>query len=171
MAVLYVVAGAAPPVASLRRAVPALVDAGWDVCVTLTPTAASWLADDPAALSAVCGRPVRTRERRLGEDRPFPAADACLAAPLTFNTLNKWASGISDNVALGTLHEALGTGVPVVAAPCFNDALARHPQVARSVGTLRGAGVRLVGDAGRADAADGVAWWDVVLAAFDGRGC
>ncbi|MGR7002162.1 hypothetical protein ACU686_36005 [Yinghuangia aomiensis] len=69
---------------------------------------------------------------------------------------------------MGTLNEAPGIGVPVVAAPCFNDALARHPQVAHSVGTPRGAGVRLVGDA---DGADGVAWWDVVLAAFDGPGC
>ncbi|MGR7002172.1 flavoprotein [Yinghuangia aomiensis] len=164
MPVLYVVAGAAPPVASLRYAIPALVHAGWDVCVTLTPTAAAWLADEPGAdgLAAACGRPVRTRDRRLDEARPFPAADAYLAAPLTFNTLNKWALGISDNVALGTLNEALGTGVPVVAAPYFKDRLARHPQVARSSDTLRGAGVHFVGDPGDAD---GDVWWDAVTPA------
>jgi hypothetical protein len=35
-----------------------------------------------------------------------PEADAVLAAPLTFNTINKWAAGISDTLALGLLSSS-----------------------------------------------------------------
>lgn len=159
--VLHLVAGAAPPVAHIQSAIVALVQADWDVCLTLTPTAASWLADELTALSDACGQPVRTRDRRLDEPRPFPAADAYLVAPLTFNTLNKWALGISDNVALGTLNEALGSGVPVIAVPYFKDRLAQHPQVSPSINTLTSAGVRIVGNAGEAA---GDPWWGTVVA-------
>jgi len=33
-------------------------------------------------------------------------------APATFNTVNKWAAGISDTLALGILCEAYGMGIP-----------------------------------------------------------
>ncbi|GCD97987.1 flavoprotein [Embleya hyalina] len=144
--VLYVVAGAAPPVRDLVNLVRLLREDGWDTCVTLTPTAAAWLGaglDDPTALA---GRPVRTRERHPDDPRPFPAPDALLACPLTFNSLNKWALGISDNVALGTLNEALGAGIPVVAVPWFRGVLAAHPASTRSLDTLRACGVDLVLD-------------------------
>jgi Flavoprotein len=34
--------------------------------------------------------------------------DAIIVAPATFNTINKWAVGISDTLALGLLTEAIG---------------------------------------------------------------
>ncbi|MFE5325689.1 flavoprotein [Embleya sp. NPDC056575] len=144
--VLYVVAGAAPALRELGSLVHTVRGDGWDTCVTLTPTAAAWLDAGLDDLAAVAGRPVRTRERGPDDPRPFPAPDALLACPLTFNTLNKWALGISDNVALGTLNEALGAGIPVVAVPWFKSALAAHPASVRSLDTLRACGVGLVLD-------------------------
>ena len=65
-----------------------------------------------------------------------------IVAPATFNTINKWAAGISDTLALGLLTEAIGKGLPLVALPFLNVAQARHPAFARSVEQLRQAGVR-----------------------------
>jgi len=45
----------------------------------------------------------------ISESEVFPPADAVLAAPLTFNTIHKWACGINDTVALGLLHELLSS--------------------------------------------------------------
>ena len=63
-------------------------------------------------------------------------------APATFNTVNKWAAGIADTLALGTLNEACGLGVPVSVLPCVNEALARHPAYRASVERLGAMGVR-----------------------------
>lgn len=63
-------------------------------------------------------------------------------APATFNTVNKWAAGISDTLALGTLCEAYGLGVPIAVLPCVNEALATHPAYHASIERLSGMGVR-----------------------------
>lgn len=68
------------------------------------------------------------------------------AAPATFNTVNKFAAGISDTLALGLLNEALGMGLPIVVVPFPNRMLARHPAFTVSVSSLRSWGVRLVFD-------------------------
>ena len=64
-----------------------------------------------------------------------------LAAPLTFNTANKWAAGINDTLALGILNELLGEQVPIVAAPCVKAALRRHPAYIHSCQLLESYGV------------------------------
>jgi len=69
-----------------------------------------------------------------------------VVAPATFNTINKWAAGISDTLALGLLNEALGLRLPVVAVPFPNIALAHHPAFRRSMKELEGWGVRLLFD-------------------------
>ncbi len=74
----------------------------------------------------------------------MPPADAILAAPLTFNSLNKWAHGHSDTLALGLLNEALGLDLPIVAAPCVKQALRRHPAYGASIATLKTCRVRFL---------------------------
>src|SRR5262249_4171234 len=67
----------------------------------------------------------------------------------SFNTINKWAAGISDTLALGLLTEGIGLGLPLVALPFLNAAQAAHPAFKRSVNELREAGVKvLLGDEG-----------------------
>ena len=56
------------------------------------------------------------------------------------------AAGISDTLALGILNEALGLGLPVIAVPFPNIALARHPAFRRSMADLEAVGVRLLFD-------------------------
>jgi Flavoprotein len=67
-----------------------------------------------------------------------------VAAPATFNTINKWAAGISDTLALGLVTEAIGKRLPVVAVPFINAAQAEHPAFQASVDRLRAAGVQLL---------------------------
>jgi phosphopantothenoylcysteine decarboxylase len=103
--------------------------------VILSPTAATWVDGDH--LTEVSGHPVRVEPRTPDDQDPLPPADAILAAPLTFNSLNKWAAGISDTLALGLLNEAIGLDPQVIAAPCIKEALQRHPTYAASTDVLR----------------------------------
>ncbi|MBB5070993.1 flavoprotein [Saccharopolyspora gloriosae] len=140
--VLHLVGTAAPPVRQLPELVRMLGSAGWTVCPVLSETAASWI--DVPALERAARIPARIAARRLGEPDPFPAADAVLVAPLTFNTLNQWAMGVNDTAALGVLNELLCLGVPIVAAPCVKSVLRRHPAYATNRALLEQAGVRFL---------------------------
>lgn len=115
---------------------------GWDVGVIATPTALGGFFD-LAAVERATGRPVRSAWRTPATPRPFPPPDAVVVAPATFNTINKWAAGIADTLAVATLCEAYGAGVPTVAVPCVNEQLARHPAYQESVRRLRDMGVRI----------------------------
>jgi phosphopantothenoylcysteine synthetase/decarboxylase len=135
---LYVVvcaAGNAVDVAELLTA----ARERWDIGVIATPQGLGFL--DVGAVTALTGRPVRSAWRRPGETRPFPPADAIAVAPATFNTINKWAAGIADTLAVATLCEAYGTGVPTAVLPSVNAPLAAHPAYRESVRRLRGMGV------------------------------
>ncbi|WP_037603756.1 flavoprotein [Streptacidiphilus rugosus] len=147
--VLYLLGCAAPPVRRLLPAVGACQQAGWNVAVVLTPTAHRWLQEDIPALEKATGHPVRHQFKLPDEADVLPSADAILAAPVTFNTLNKWADGHADTLVLGLLTEAIGLQLPVVALPYLNAAQAAHPALGRHVDVLRGAGVDiLLGDGG-----------------------
>ncbi|EFL24501.1 putative membrane protein [Streptomyces himastatinicus ATCC 53653] len=49
-------------------------------------------------------RLIRSAWRSPGDPRPLPPADAIAVAPATFNTINNWAAGISDTLAVGILY-------------------------------------------------------------------
>jgi len=155
---LYIIGASAPPVRELADACQLAIDAGWQPYVTLTPTAAEWI--DLAELQTVTGQPARVQPRRPGESDPFPPADAVLAAPLTFNTINKWAGGINDTVALGLLNELLSSELPIVAVPCVKDALRAHPAYATNLHVLEDAGVQFLGDSISTRGSDGLAAFD-----------
>jgi phosphopantothenoylcysteine synthetase/decarboxylase len=155
---LYVIGASAPPVRQLTEACRLALDAGWQTYVTLTPTAAEWV--DLAELQTVTGHPIRVNPRRPGESDLFPPADAVLAAPLTFNTINKWAHGINDTVALGLLNELLSGEPTIVAVPCVKLALQAHPAYAASVGVLEASGVRFLDDSIVTRGEDGLAAFD-----------
>ncbi len=140
--VLYVVVCAAPPARDAVVLVDLAREAGWDPCAIVTPAARAFV--DLAALEARSGHPVRTEWKRPGTPDVLPPADAMIVAPATFNTVNKWAAGISDTLALGLLCEAIGKGLGLVALPFLNDAQASHPAFGRSLAALRGMGVRVI---------------------------
>lgn len=160
---LYIIGASAPPVRQLTDACRLALDAGWQPYVTLTPTAAEWV--DVAGLEHATGHPVRVHPRRPGESDAFPPADAVLAAPLTFNTINKWACGINDTVALGLLNELMSSQVTTVAVPCVKSVLRAHPAYAGNVQLLEAAGVQFLHDSIVTRGHDGLAafdWRDVV---------
>ncbi|MGP9023182.1 flavoprotein (plasmid) [Streptomyces sp. BR1] len=145
---LYVIACAAPPARRLHIPISAAQKAGWDVCAILTPSAYRWASEDTERgiedLEELTGHPVRWQYKLPSQPDVLPSADAMLVAPLTSNTVNKWAAGISDTLALGLITEAIGMNIPLVALPHWNDAQGRHPAVGRSVQELRDAGVKLL---------------------------
>jgi len=140
--VLYWIMCAAPPVQDWQHTGRQLQEDGWDVHAIPTETAASWLDIDE--LARVTGHVVRTRPRRPHEPDELPPADAVLVAPATFNTLNQWAAGINDTLALGLLNELLGLQVPIVVAVYCKAALAAHPVYRPNVARLQQAGATIL---------------------------
>lgn len=138
---LYVVVCAAGIAADVSKLITAAQERNWDVGVIATPLALRGFFDT-AEVETQTGRPIRSAWRSPGDPRPFPAPDAVAVAPATFNTINKWAAGIADTLALGTLCEAPGLGVPIAVLPCVADALAAHPAYRASLTRLREMGVR-----------------------------
>jgi phosphopantothenoylcysteine synthetase/decarboxylase len=140
--VLYVIVCGSPA----ARRVDVLVDLaqreGWDVCVVTTPDGRKFI--DVYALAAQTGHPVRSEYKNPGEPDLLPDPDAMIVAPATVNTINKWVAGIADTLALGLIVEGLGKGLPLVALPFTNAAMAAHPAFAESVRRLRSWGVTVL---------------------------
>jgi phosphopantothenoylcysteine synthetase/decarboxylase len=151
--VLYIVACGAYPAGQLPAFVRDAQTQGWEVCVIATPDGVKFI--DAGNLAGLTGHPVRTRYKRPDEPDVLPPADALVVAPATFNTVNKWAQGISDTLALGLLNEAIWLGLPMVVAPWPNAALAGHPVFVRSLGALSEWGVTLLFDPNRLPPAPG----------------
>jgi phosphopantothenoylcysteine synthetase/decarboxylase len=76
--------------------------------------------------------------------RPQPPRGVVLFAPCSFNSLNKLAHGIADNLALSVVAEAIGRDTPVIIAPSLNAPLLAHPQAQASLRTLPKWGVTIV---------------------------
>ncbi|MFE7902126.1 flavoprotein [Streptomyces sp. NPDC057424] len=147
-AVLGVVGSAAGGVEALRTGlVEPAMQRGWQVAVTLTPTAGQWLrmSGEVEQLEKLTGLPVRDEPRLPGELRPHPPVDCYVVAPASANMVAKLATGLMDNQALTQVGEAIGTlGLPVVVFPRVNAAHARHPAWQHHIDTLRAGGVRVI---------------------------
>jgi phosphopantothenoylcysteine synthetase/decarboxylase len=142
--VLYVVVCAAPPASGVGEFVSLAKDAGWLVRVIATPMAERFI--DADQLAELTGDRVRMGFRMPDEPDELPKADAVVVAPATFNTVNKWAAGITDTFAAGLLCELTGARVPILAVPLVKDELARHVAFGRSLEVLRAMGVRILFD-------------------------
>lgn len=136
---LYIVVCAAGIAGDVGKLITAAQERGWEVVVVATPMGLDFL--DSRVIENQTGYPIRSAWRSAGDARSYPRADAIAVAPATFNTVNKWAAGFADNLALGTLCEAPGMGIPTVVIPYVNTALAAHHAYRRSVDELREMGV------------------------------
>ena len=139
--VLTVIVCGAGPASEVGQLVKLAQEHGWTVQVVATPAALDFL--DVPAIEALTGSPVRSQYRKPGEPRSRPA-DAIIVAPATYNTINKWAQGISDTYALGILAETTALNVPIVVLPFVNSALASRAPFRRSLNDLRGEGVQIL---------------------------
>jgi phosphopantothenoylcysteine synthetase/decarboxylase len=142
--ILYLVVCAAGPAPLAGRFIDQAQARGWDTYVIATPAALNFL--DPDALETQTGHPLRSQYPKPDSQRSrsLPHADVIVIAPATYNTINKWALGISDTYALGVLAEAPGLGIPLVVLPFLNAALAANPAFEQSVNALRANGVHIL---------------------------
>jgi phosphopantothenoylcysteine synthetase/decarboxylase len=76
--------------------------------------------------------------------RPRPPRGVVLFAPCSFNSLNKLAHGVADNLALSLTAEAIGRKTPVVVGPSLNQPLLDHAEAQASLRKLPGWGVTIV---------------------------
>lgn len=140
--VLYVIACGSPLARHVGRLVELAQQDGWEVCVVTTPDGAKFI--DRPALARQTGHPVRTHYKNPGDPDVLPPADAMIVCPATVNTVNKWAAGIADTLALGLLVEAQGLGLPLVVVPYTNAAMAAHPAFRAALARLAEWGVAVL---------------------------
>jgi hypothetical protein len=146
-ALSLIVCGAGPATA-IGTMTGLALSRGWDVQLVATPSALAFF--DDAGMQRLTGNPVKSQYSPPGAPRSR-IPDAVIVAPATYNTINKWALGLSDTYALGVLAELTGIGVPVTVLPFVNTALASRAPYQRSLETLRAEGVKIL------DESDGIA--------------
>lgn len=146
--VIGISACAAEGVGTIREfLVDPLLQRGYRVAVTPTPTAERWLSHSGEAerIQQLTGLPVRSASRLPTEARPHPRADCHAVVPATAASVAKLALGIGDNQALTPVCEAIGDpDVDVVVFPRVNAAHSAHPAWKHHLATLRAVGVHLV---------------------------
>jgi phosphopantothenoylcysteine synthetase/decarboxylase len=137
--VLYVLVCGSPVARDVGKLVDLAQAERWDVCVVSSPDGRKFI--DVPALAAHTGHPVRTAYKNPGDPDVLPEPNAIIVAPATTNTINKFAAGIADTLVLGLLIEGLGRGLPIVALPFTNAAMAAHPAFRQNIQRLRDWGV------------------------------
>jgi phosphopantothenoylcysteine synthetase/decarboxylase len=174
LTVLYVISCGSPVARDVGRLVALAHQRSYDVCVVTTPDGRKFV--DVPALAEQTGHPVRSFYKQPGEPDLLPSADAFLVAPASVNTINKWAAGIADTLALGMLIEAYGLEKPVVAMPFTTAPMARFPAFQESLAKLRLWGVRVLYgddviklDSGEADGSRPEFPWHLGLDALESR--
>ena len=87
-------------------------------------------------IQAACGLPPIDAQRHVSQAKAWGEDDATVVAPLTFNTLNKWAAGIADNYALGVLNESISLARKTIAIPMIGHRFWNHPARSQSTALL-----------------------------------
>jgi len=81
---------------------------------------------------------------RVIAPRDLADVEVVLFAPCSFNSLNKLAHGIADNLALSVVAEAIGRATPVIVGPSLNAPLLDHPEAQASLKRLPTWGVTII---------------------------
>jgi phosphopantothenoylcysteine synthetase/decarboxylase len=120
--------------------IQALVAHHFTVYSVLTPNVAQVTA--PAPLMEIAGNHwIHAYQQTPLERYPF---GTLLVAPCTFNTFNKIALGLADNLATAMIADGIGAGCRVIIAPSMNRGLWAHPQTAASRDRLTSWGCEIV---------------------------
>jgi phosphopantothenoylcysteine synthetase/decarboxylase len=140
--VVYLVLSGTTTAARCPEILRGLVGLGFKTVIALpTPNASRVVA--PRELADVPGAQVVESYFDMAI-RPRPPHGVVLFAPCSFNSLNKLAHGIADNLALSVVAEAIGRETPVIIGPSLNAPLLAHPQAQASLKTLPEWGVAIV---------------------------
>jgi hypothetical protein len=140
--VAYLVLSGTTTAARCPEILGGLVGLGFSTVIAI-PTPNAWRVIAPRDLADVAG--VRVVESYFDlAIRPRPPRGVVLFAPCSFNSLNKLAHGIADNLALSVVAEAIGRGTPVIVGPSLNAPLLNHPEAQASLRKLPAWGVAIV---------------------------
>src|SRR5437667_12574555 len=124
--VCYLVLSGTTTAARCPELLRGLVGLGFSTVIAIpTPNAARVIA--PRDLAEVQGVQVVESYFDLAI-RPRPPRGVVTFAPCSFNSLNKLAHGIADNLALSVVAEAIGRRTPVIVGPSLNAPLLTHPE-------------------------------------------
>lgn len=132
-ATLYLVATGAGTARRLPELLPELIPLTTQVLTVLTPNTTRIVS--PRELALVPGHRL-VASYFDSAILPRPPEGVVLVAPCDFNSLNKLASGIADNLALSITTEAIGRKTPVIVALSCNTPLWNHPRARQSADTL-----------------------------------
>lgn len=122
-----------------------LQKAGVEVTVVMTRHAGEFV--QPLTFQALSGKPVisdmwhRDQDPEIKHIALAQQTDLLLVAPMTANTLAKFAQGIADDF-LSTLY--LSVTAPVLLAPAMNVEMWRHPATQENLERLRRRGVTMI---------------------------
>jgi phosphopantothenoylcysteine decarboxylase/phosphopantothenate--cysteine ligase len=123
-----------------------LKDGGASVHAVMTAAAAEFVT--PLSVATLTGEKVSqalfdlTDEAEIGHIELSRDADLLVVAPATANLLARMAAGLADDLATTVL---LATDKPVLVAPAMNVRMWLHPATQRTMATLAGDGVLVVG--------------------------
>ncbi len=131
---LYLIVSGAVTARRVPALLTRLVDTAPRVITVLTPNAQRVIS--PRELALVPGHWI-VESFFDGAILPRPPRGVVLVAPCSFNSLNKLAQGIADNLALSITAEAIGRGTPVIVAISTNLPLWAHPRAQESAATLK----------------------------------
>ena len=140
--VVYLVLSGTTTAARCPELLRELVGFGFSTVIALpTPNASRVIA--PREIADIAGVQLVQSYFDLAI-RPRPPRGVVLFAPCSFNSLNKLAHGIADNLALSVVAEAIGRGTPVIVGPSLNAPLLNHPEAQASLRKLPGWRVRII---------------------------
>jgi phosphopantothenoylcysteine synthetase/decarboxylase len=140
--VAYLVLGGTTTAARGPELLRGLIELGFPTVIAIpTPNASRVVA--PRELADIEGAQVVQSYFDVAI-RPRPPRGVVLFAPCSFNSLNKLAHGIADNLALSVVAEAIGRGTPVIVGPSLNAPLLNHPEAQSSLAKLPAWGVMIV---------------------------
>ncbi|MFT7597493.1 MAG: hypothetical protein ACI8TP_000411 [Acidimicrobiales bacterium] len=140
--VLYLTVCGVPGADRTLERIAAEQATGWEVCLIATEKALHWF--DVDAAMALTGHPIQSRMRTYPKPLFEPLGDAVVVAPCSFNTLNRIALGLTDDMPVGLVCEAIGRGIPVTIEPQLGAAFANHPVFPEHISRLESAGVTFV---------------------------
>jgi phosphopantothenoylcysteine synthetase/decarboxylase len=142
---VYLVVTAAGTARRAPEIAPRLAALGRRLIVLLTPNTHRVVAPRELALALEPHREARVVESYFDDAiLPRPPHGVVVVAPCSFDSLNKLAHGIADNLALSVVAEAIGRGTPVIVAVSVNPPLWAHPRAQESACTLRQWGVDVI---------------------------
>jgi phosphopantothenoylcysteine decarboxylase len=140
--IIYLVLSGTTTAARCPEILRGLVGLGFKTVIALpTPNASRVIA--PRELADVEGAQLVESYFDLAI-RPRPPYGVVLFAPCSFNSLNKLAHGIADNLALSVVAEAIGRGTPIIVGPSLNAPLLANPAAQASLKTLPAWGVTII---------------------------